>query len=50
MVTHEPSVAAYASRVVVLRDGRLADDFAVGELDPSGRLVAERYRAGAKAA
>ncbi|HXU63118.1 MAG TPA: macrolide ABC transporter ATP-binding protein, partial [Polyangia bacterium] len=26
LVTHEPDVAAYASRVVVMRDGRIRSD------------------------
>ncbi len=44
MVTHEPSVAAFAHRVVVLKDGLLADDFAVGSEDLGGVAVSERYR------
>ena len=42
MVTHEPSVAAYAQDVVVLRDGRLIDQFEVEASDPS--RVAQRYQ------
>jgi ABC-type sugar transport system ATPase subunit len=44
MITHEPDIAAYASRVVVLRDGEIVSDrpqdtsSAVSyELAPSGR-------------
>src|SRR5581483_9762587 len=33
MVTHEPSVAAYAQEVAVLKDGRLIDRFATETLD-----------------
>jgi putative ABC transport system ATP-binding protein len=44
MVTHEPTVAAYAGRVVVLRDGQMVDAFDVA----SGNAgeVATRYMAG----
>jgi ABC-type lipoprotein export system ATPase subunit len=31
MVTHESDIAAYARRNVVLRDGLVLNDFAVGE-------------------
>jgi putative ABC transport system ATP-binding protein len=44
MVTHEPSVAAYASRVVVLKDGHVADDFHTDPADDSGLQLAQRYR------
>jgi putative ABC transport system ATP-binding protein len=44
MVTHEPSVAAYARRVVVLRDGKMTDAFDVSPGTASE--VAERYLAG----
>ena len=38
MVTHDPSAAAYADRVVFMADGRLA-----GELEaPTAEQVAER--------
>jgi ABC-type lipoprotein export system ATPase subunit len=44
MITHEPDIAAYASRVVVLRDGEIVSDRPQGtssavsyELSPSGR-------------
>ena len=45
MVTHEPSVAAWCHRCIVLKDGRLADDFAVSEGDADA--VAQRYRTAA---
>jgi putative ABC transport system ATP-binding protein len=31
MVTHEPDIAAYAERVITLRDGKVASDRAAGE-------------------
>ena len=43
MVTHEPSVAAFATRVVVMRDGRLVDDFAV-EDHGDAQGLAMRYQ------
>jgi len=43
MVTHEPSVAAYASDVVILRDGQLIDRFATEGID-GGRELALRYQ------
>lgn len=42
MVTHEPSVAAHADRIVVLVDGRVADDFHRGAVD-SVEALANRY-------
>jgi putative ABC transport system ATP-binding protein len=33
MVTHEPTVAAYAGEVVILRDGQLVERFATGQVD-----------------
>jgi len=42
LVTHEPSVAAYATEVIVLRDGKLVDRFASDGL--SGHEVADRYQ------
>ena len=42
MVTHEPAVAAYSQEVVVLRDGRLIDRFAVDGGDAGD--VAQRYQ------
>ncbi len=41
MVTHEPSVAVYASRVVILRDGKLLDDFPTSAMD--AMALAARY-------
>lgn len=41
MVTHEPSVAAYARRVVVLKDGKLIDQFDVRQGESAD--VARRY-------
>ncbi len=43
MVTHEPSVAAYAQEVAVLKDGRLIDRFATETLDGTQGLAA-RYQ------
>jgi putative ABC transport system ATP-binding protein len=42
MVTHEPSVAAYAQEVAVLRDGRLVERFPVEHGD--GERLAIRYQ------
>jgi len=44
MVTHEPSVAAYAQEVVVLKDGRLMDRFSTAGMSSSQELAA-RYQA-----
>jgi len=41
MVTHEPAVAAYASEVAVLKDGKLVERFATEDL--SGEALAVRY-------
>jgi putative ABC transport system ATP-binding protein len=41
MVTHEPTVAAYAQEVVILRDGRVINRFATEEMD--GQDLAVRY-------
>ena len=43
MVTHEPSVAAYAQEVAVLRDGKLVERFATDEAEGE-RGVAMRYQ------
>lgn len=43
MVTHEPTVAAYAQEVAVIKDGRLVERFAVRETDGSEGL-AVRYQ------
>ncbi len=45
MVTHEPSVAVYADRVIVIRDGKLVDEFATAGLDGAAGL-SERYQRG----
>ncbi|MFG0330433.1 MAG: ABC transporter ATP-binding protein [Phycisphaerales bacterium] len=42
MVTHEPAGAAYARRVIVLRDGRVIGQFEVEDHDE--RWVADRYQ------
>jgi putative ABC transport system ATP-binding protein len=43
MVTHEPSVAAYAREVAVIKDGNLVDRFPTEEVDGSQQL-ALRYQ------
>jgi putative ABC transport system ATP-binding protein len=43
MVTHEPSVAAYAQEVAVIKDGNLVDRFPTEEVDGSQQL-ALRYQ------
>jgi putative ABC transport system ATP-binding protein len=43
MVTHEPSVAAYANEVAVLKDGKLVSRFATEEVNGAERLAA-RYQ------
>ncbi len=43
MVTHEPSVAAYASEVAVLKDGKLVERFATDEVK-NGEGLALRYQ------
>lgn len=43
MVTHEPLAALHAQRVVVLRDGLIAGEFAVEKSDDAGQLAA-RYQ------
>src|SRR5256886_7060077 len=43
MVTHEPSVAAYAQEVAVLKDGRMVDRFETDGLSDSQQLAA-RYQ------
>ncbi len=43
VVTHEPAAAAYADRVLVLRDGKLAGSFAVEGQDDAGS-IATRYQ------
>lgn len=41
MVTHEPSVGAYASEVAVLRDGQLIERFSTVDITPQG--LAAKY-------
>ena len=43
VVTHEPAAAAYADRVLVLRDGTLAGSFDVEDQDDAGS-IATRYQ------
>ncbi len=43
MVTHEPTVAAYASEVAVLKDGKLVERFATDELK-NAESLALRYQ------
>jgi len=43
MVTHEPTVAAYASEVAVLKDGKLVERFATDDLK-GGEALAVRYQ------
>ncbi len=40
MVTHEPTAARHADRVVVLRDGQVSGEFAVQDFDDPGALAA----------
>ena len=47
MVTHEPTAAKHADRVVVLRDGRVAGEFVCGDFADAGDL-AVKYQALAK--
>jgi putative ABC transport system ATP-binding protein len=43
MVTHEPTVAAYAQEVAVIKDGRLVQRFPTHETD-GGQGLALRYQ------
>jgi putative ABC transport system ATP-binding protein len=43
MVTHEPSVAAYATEVAVLKDGRLVERFGTEEAK-NGQGLAVKYQ------
>ena len=43
MVTHEPTVAAYAQEVAVLKDGRLIERFATDGMQ-DGQTLAARYQ------
>jgi putative ABC transport system ATP-binding protein len=40
MVTHDPSAASYAGRVVFLADGRIVDELA----DPTAETVLDRMK------
>jgi putative ABC transport system ATP-binding protein len=44
MVTHEPSVAAYAQEVAVLRDGKLIERFPTEGTGNGGQALAARYQ------
>jgi putative ABC transport system ATP-binding protein len=43
MVTHEPSVAAFAQEVAVLRDGKIVERFPVPHGDDTGQALAMKY-------
>ena len=43
LVTHEPSVARWASRILVMKDGQLVNDFPVDE-NADGNWVATHYQ------
>ena len=43
MVTHEPAVAIWAQRVVILKDGRNLTEIATADLDGAEQLAA-RYQ------
>ncbi|MEM6469958.1 MAG: ABC transporter ATP-binding protein [Planctomycetota bacterium] len=43
VVTHEPAVACWANRIVVLRDGSLVDEFSTDGLD-NAESLAQRYQ------
>jgi putative ABC transport system ATP-binding protein len=42
MVTHDPRIASYASRLVLMRDGRVVDDLALDGTREGPRLALER--------
>jgi len=42
MVTHDPRIASYASRLVLMRDGRVVDDLALDGTHEGPRLALER--------
>jgi len=44
MVTHEPSVAAYAQEVAVLKDGKLIDRFPTESMEGASQALALRYQ------
>jgi putative ABC transport system ATP-binding protein len=41
MVTHDPTAAGYADRVVFLQDGRVLDEL----LDPTAERILDRMKA-----
>ncbi|MEM9367690.1 MAG: ABC transporter ATP-binding protein [Planctomycetota bacterium] len=43
VVTHEPAVAFWSDRVLVMRDGTLLDEFSTDDLE-SAELLAQRYQ------
>jgi putative ABC transport system ATP-binding protein len=48
MVTHDPRIAAYADRIVFLKDGTLVDETRlVGQRAGAARKVTRRMRAAA---
>ncbi len=47
VVTHEPDVAAYATRVVTMRDGQILSDLPVTDRQSAARDLAERDRGAA---
>ena len=49
MVTHEPSVAIWTSRVVILKDGRIIDDFSTEPFETANDL-ADHYQRSLKGA
>src|SRR5690606_20663633 len=44
MVTHEPTVAAYAQEVAVLRDGQVVERFPVPQANDAGQSLALKYQ------
>jgi putative ABC transport system ATP-binding protein len=45
LVTHDPQAAAYADRILFLRDGRLVDELAVGRRPDAAALILQRLEA-----
>lgn len=41
MVTHDPRIAAYARRIVFLKDGRIVEDAKVSGMDSAGKIMHE---------
>jgi len=46
MVTHDPRIAAYARRIVFMRDGKIVDDVTPGGADPAAEARTAMERAG----